>query len=53
MKEKEALEASLVALNETNIQKKPVNEEKRVSDGSDVDRNSEEPSPEVFNRQMI
>jgi len=44
IKEKEALEASLAALNDTDTQKKSVKEEKTVSDGSGADENSEEPS---------
>ena len=44
IKEKEALEASLAALNDTDTQKKSVKEEKTVSDGSGADENSEETS---------
>jgi len=48
IKEKEALEASLVALNETNTKRKPMNEESKIPDESNRNGNPEEPSPEVI-----
>jgi len=47
IKEKEALEASLVALNETNTKRKPMNEESKIPDESNRNGNPEEPSPEI------